>query len=164
MGELPKRKRIRLRDYDYSQGNYYFVTICTFEKEHLFGMDENLTEYGKIAKGCLESVKEVFPFVQIDKYVIMPNHVHAIIVIEDFASGESGKGAARMYACPTLGTIVGNYKSAVSRGVHAFDPGKRIWQARFYDHVIRNQKDYENTWRYIHENPAKWKTDDYYTM
>ena len=153
--ELFNRKRIRLKDYDYSQNNYYFITICTFDKQKIFGMKDNLTEYGKIAEKYIHSLNEVFEYVKIDKYVIMPNHIHAIVVIDR-------KDTARMYACPTLGDIIGNYKAAVTREIHLTNPSKKVWQSRFYEHIIRNQKDYELIWKYIDENPIKWDTDKYY--
>ena len=155
MNDLPKRKHIRLREYDYSQNNFYFVTICTGNKKHLFGMGEHLTDYGKCVEKCLNKINAVFSAVQLDKYVIMPNHIHAILVIEQ-------NPAARMYACPTLGTVVGNYKAAVSREIHQIDPNQIVWQSRYYDHVIRNQQDYDAVWRYIDENPAKWESDEYF--
>ena len=158
MNKRPKRKRIRLHDFDYASPNYYYVTLCTHEKKYLFGMTDHLTQYGKVADLCFGMVNEVFPNVTIDKYVIMPNHIHAIVVIEN----EQADRTARMYACPTLGTVIGNYKAAVSRKIHAVDPSIQVWQTRFYDHVIRDQKDYENIWTYIDENPVKWESDDYY--
>lgn len=158
MNEQPKRKRIRLQNFDYASPNYYFVTICTHEKKHIFGMGDHLTRYGKIAQTCFVTVNDVFPSVKIDKYVIMPNHIHAIIAIKN----EPTDQAARMYACPTLGTVISNYKAAVTRMIHAIDPSIRVWQTRFYDHVIRDQTDYENSWTYIDENPVKWESDDYY--
>ena len=85
----------------------------------------------------------------------MPNHIHAIIVF-------GHEKEARMYACPTLGTVIGNYKAAVTRAIHSLDPKNEVWQKRYYDHIIRNQRDYEAVWTYIDENPAKWESDEYY--
>lgn len=71
---------------------------------------------------------------------------------------------ARKNACPTptLGTVIGNYKAPVSREIRQIDPNQIVWQARYLDHVIRNQQDYEAVWRYIDENPLKWELDEYY--
>lgn len=161
MNDLPKRKHIRLREYDYSQNNFYFVTICTHDKKHLFGMGEHLTNYGICAKDCLNKIHSVFPCVRLDKFVVMPNHIHAILVIEHDTATDKIE-AASMYACPTLGTVIGNYKAAVSRQIHQIVPNQTVWQSRFYDHVIRNQRDYEAIWQYIDENPVKWETDEYF--
>ena len=156
MNDLPKRKLIRLPEYDYSQNNYYFVTICTHNKKHLFGMGEHVTAYGLCAEKHLHRINSFFPCVRVDKYVVMPNHIHAIIAIEQ-------NPAARKNACPTptLGTVIGNYKAAVSREIHRIDPNQIVWQTRYYDHVIRNQQDYEAVWQYIDENPLKWELDEY---
>ncbi|MBQ6263863.1 MAG: transposase [Clostridia bacterium] len=161
MNDLPKRKRLRLREFDYSQNNYYFVTICTFEKQHFFGMTGNLTECGKIAEDCICRIPEIFSCVKPDKYVVMPNHIHAVLAFEKPLT-DSVKHTARIYACPTPGTVIGNYKAAVTRNIHQKFPGLKLWQTGFYDHIIRNQSDYENIWTYIDENPAKWESDDYY--
>ena len=157
MNDLPQRKRIRLAEYDYSQNNCYFVTICTADKKHLFGMSEHLTAYGLFAQKHLHRISSFFPCVHVDKYVIMPNHVHAMIAIEHDPT-------ARKNACPTpqLGTVIGNYKAAVSREIHRIDPTQTVWQSRYYDHIIRNQQDYEAVWRYIDENPLKWELDEYF--
>ena len=86
MNELSKRKRIRLHDFDYSQSSYYYATICTYGKEHLFGMGKQLSAYGVSAETCLLMIPQIFSGVYVDKYVIMPNHIHAIIVIENDAA------------------------------------------------------------------------------
>ena len=157
MNDLPQRKRIRLAEYDYSQNNCYFVTICTADKKHLFGMGDHLTSYGLCAEKHLQRIHSFFPCVRVDKTVIMPNHIHAIIAIEH-------DPATRKNACatPTLGTVIGNYKAAVSREIHQTDPSQTVWQGRYYDHVIRNQRDYEAVWQYIDENPLKWELDEYF--
>ena len=155
MNDFSTRKRIRLQGYDYTQNNYYFVTICTYEKRQIFGIGDQITDFGRIAENRLCRIQGIFPGVRIDKYVVMPNHVHAIVVFES-------NSQARMYACPTLGTVIGNYKAAVSRGIHLIDPKRNVWQKRYYDHIIRGQKDYEKIWTYIDENPVKWESDEYY--
>lgn len=75
MNDLPQRKRIRLPEYDYSQNNYYFVTICTADKKHLFGRGEHLTAYERCAEKHLHRINSFFPCVLVDKYVVMPNHI-----------------------------------------------------------------------------------------
>ena len=79
--ELPNRKKLRLEGFDYSSENYYFVTVCTYNKVKLFGEPSNLSNFGKIAKEDLLSIADHYNGIKIDKYVIMPNHIHAIIVI-----------------------------------------------------------------------------------
>lgn len=144
----PKRKSPRLKDFDYATPNYYFVTICTHEKKCLFGKPEQLNTFGKYAESGFLGINKHFPKCKIDKFVVMPNHVHAIIVIQ---SGES-----------SLSTIVGSYKSYVAKQIHAHHPNRTVWQSSFHDHVIRNQAGYEKIWTYIDSNPLKWNDDCYF--
>ena len=151
--ELPKRRRIRLNGYDYSTANYYYVTICTHNKARLFRNGSfSLTQYGEIAEKELLRVSERFSEVQIDKYAVMPNHIHAVIVI----NAEQAKQP------PALGTIIGLYKSGVSKQIHVVSPDLDVWQRSYYDHIIRGERDYLDIWRYIDENPTKWISDEYY--
>ena len=106
---------------------------------------------GRIAERNLLNIPAHFPHVRIDKYVIMPNHVHAIVIID-------GSETERAGPFPTLSTIVGSYKSSVSRHV-----GFPVWQKSFYDHVIRNEMDYQMVRQYIEHNPEKWNLDRFYS-
>ena len=153
--DLPNRKRLRLVGYDYSSPNYYFITICTDQKRCIFGKPTCLNDWGKLAESELLDIPNHFPGVMIDKYVIMPNHIHAIVVIKDV-------GEERSRPFPTLSTIMGLYKSGVSRKIRALSPGAVIWQKSFYDHVIRNEKEYLDDWSYIDQNPGKWEEDTLY--
>ncbi len=149
---LPKRKLPRLRNYDYSTENYYFVTICTADKKHLFWERGKLSAMGQIAKEELEKIPEHYNTVAIDKYVVMPNHIHAIVVIDcDIPPG----------GLPTLSTVVGSYKSGVSRRIHQVDPTISVWQKSFYDSIIRNDQMYREIWNYIEGNPMKWEADEH---
>ncbi len=159
LNELPKRKQIRLKYYDYSHNGYYFVTICTKEKKNVFGKIISgklvLNNFGKIAFNEMQSVNAHYRNVEIDKFVIMPNHLHCIIII-----GETGaaSGAPTVNGGkPTLGDIVRGYKSAVSRKCKF-----SIWQRGYYEHIIRNDNDYIEVYKYIDENPMKWEYDKYY--
>lgn len=139
---LPNRKALRLPSYDYSQANYYFVTICTDRRRPLFGLPEAPTVLGSLAEQELRNIAGHFSNVRVDKYVLMPDHIHAIFVFSHCAE--------RSRPFPTLSSVVGLYKSGVSRKAHS---GK-IWQKSFYDRVLRNEKEYLEVWRYIDENPA----------
>lgn len=140
--QLPKRKQMRLPGYDYSSANYYFVTICTHEKSFVFGSVDMINKLGSIAEKELLDIKNHFENVIVDKYVIMPNHIHAIVVIED---GEA----------PTLSSVIGSYKSAVSKKIHEIIPEIAVWQKSFYDHIIRNDREYAQICKYIEENHHK---------
>ena len=146
---FPVRKHPRLKDFDYKSYNYYFITLCTYDKACLFGSPLMLSDMGEIAKNCLMKIPEHFPGVTVDKYVVMPNHIHGIVVLP----GNTVE----------LSTVVGQYKAAVTKMIHKFCPSIRVWQTSFHDHIIRNQTDYERIWSYIETNPARWIDDCFYT-
>ena len=145
---FPVRKNPRLNNYDYASHNYYFVTICTHEKMCLFGSPAKLSAIGKIAAECMERIPIHFPGVTIDKWVVMPNHVHAIVMLP-------GNTAA-------LPAVIGQYKAAVTKAARRVQPDIQIWQSSFHDHIIRNQMDYERIWAYIDANPVRWTDDCFY--
>ncbi len=159
--ELAKRKNIRLSNYDYSQNGAYFVTICTYNRECLLGeivgngLDRSVlkpTDLAIVAERELKNVPQHFDGVLIDKYVIMPNHIHLILFINREIQAE------RSRPFPTLSTIIGLFKSGVSRKI-----GFSIWQKSFHDHIIRNEQKYQKIWNYIDTNPQKWEEDILYT-
>lgn len=153
------RKRQQLKNFGYSSQKYYFVTICAKNHKNIFGtiinendnVKEKYSACGKIANKHLLQIENHFESITIDKYVIMPNHIHIILIIGCDGVSE------RSRPFPTLSTVVGLYKSGVSREV-----GSRIWQKSFHDHIIRNEKDYAKIWEYIDNNPLKWSLDRYY--
>ncbi len=166
--ELPKRKQQRLEEFDYSQNGTYFVTICTRDRTCIFwnnrdygqydvvGADiirpqEQLNNYGLIVKNAIEQTPKYYPNISIDKYVVMPNHIHILMQIQDCELN------GRIISAPTISIIIGQMKRWVSKQI-----GYPIWQKSFYDHIIRNQSDYDRIWRYIDENPIKWELDEYY--
>ena len=144
----PKRKSPRLQEYDYTTPNYYFITICTQQKKKLFGEIGNINRFGQIATEAFLQIPSHFSNVTVDKFVVMPNHVHAIIVLKE--------------SQVNLSTVIGLYKSFVTKKIHEHMPDFRVWQASFHDHVIRNQKSYEKIWTYIDTNPIKWSEDCFY--
>ena len=146
------RKSTRLPGYDYATGNYYFITICTHEKKCLFG-SAGKSKFGKLAEECLLQIPEHFSNVMLDKWVIMPNHIHAIIVLRSNVTDQQ---------LPALSTIVGQYKAAVTKKSHVIAPELQIWQRSFHDHIIRGQQDYAKIWEYIENNPKKWEEDCFY--
>ena len=147
--DLPNRKSIRIPGFQYKSANYYFITICTDRRVNLFGMKDQLTGSGQIAKSCLLQIPTHFHNVRIDQYVIMPNHIHAIVAI-----GPNN-------TC-SLSTIIGQFKATVSKQIHAYYPNVSVWQRSFYDRIIRNDREYQEIWTYIDENPLKWKLDKLY--
>ncbi len=157
---LPKRKSPRLKEYDYSLPGAYFVTICTQERENLFGLEPELTPTGKIVKEQIELLKTRYDEITIDKYVVMPNHIHIIITILE---------TERINPFPTIKydipNVIGKFKAGVTRSVgNAFmhSAKKKIWQKSFHDRIIRNEDDYKKIWEYIDTNPLKWELDCFY--
>lgn len=152
--DQPKRKRLRLECYDYAENGYYFVTICTKNRQNYFarpvGNGFIRSAAGILAEEHLLKIPEHHPGITVDQYVVMPNHIHAIFIIEGAHSG-------RMNPAPTLSSVIGQYKAGVSRQL-----GFPIWQKSFYDHVIRNETDYQMIWQYIENNPLKWELDRFY--
>lgn len=156
--DFPTRKRNRLKDYDYSQNGAYFVTICTKDRkeilssivvgEGLCALPQNrLTHIGEEIDKCIKYVNNNYDNVIIDKYVIMPNHVHLIVILNN----TGGRGN------PPLPNIVGQLKSYTTNKYK-----NSLWQRSYHDHIIRNQKDYQKIWQYIDTNPLKWEEDCFY--
>lgn len=146
----PRRKNPRLTGFDYSENDCYFITICTDQKRPIFGEPEHLNPFGKIAQEALLQIPKHFPAMQVEKYVVMPNHVHIMILLQESEHSVS--------------TAIGLYKSHVTKEIHAVDPKLKVWQASFHDHIIRNRQSYEKIWEYIDTNPAKWMDDCFYTQ
>ena len=156
--ELPKRKPTRLKEYDYSQNGAYFVTICTKDRkpllskiivgEGLCALPKNiLTPIGQEVEKCIQYINDKYDNVVMEKYVIMPNHIHLIVVIND--SGGDGT--------PPLQNIIGQLKSYTTNKF-----GTTPWQRSFHDHIIRGEQDYRKIWGYIDTNPIKWESDCFY--
>ena len=152
--DRPIRKGGRLAAYDYSLPGVYFVTICTSGRRELFWdavgassarpIKPKLSTAGKIVEAAINSVPASYPAVMIDNYAIMPDHVHILLRID---CGESG----RPMVAPTVSTVVQQLKGKIARSL-----GAGVWQKSFYDHVVRSESDYKETWEYIESNPSKW--------
>ena len=162
--DLLKRKPNRLRNYDYSHPGMYFVTVCTCGKEKTLGEIvgdgfpvPRLSSAGKLTEEAIRRIARRFPTVQVDSYVIMPNHLHMILLFsEDCGTGDPS---------PTLGEVMGWFKYQVTKEVNRArsTPGEKVFQRSFHDHVIRNEEDYLRIWQYIDTNPMKWQEDRYYS-
>ncbi|MBP3372730.1 MAG: transposase [Clostridia bacterium] len=161
---LAKRKPNRLQNYDYSNSGYYFVTVCTYEKRMLLSQivgqglapaENRLTEYGKIVQEELLALENRYANVRIDQFVVMPNHIHAIVVLQN----DSAAGAS---PCPTLSDVVCVFKSIATRRCRPAGFKGKFFQTSYYDHIIREREDYEKIWEYIEYNPIKWNDDRFY--
>ncbi len=164
MKELICRKNPRLKNYDYSTSGMYFVTVCVKDKEKLLGKivgrglapaENKLTKYGKIADKQILQLEQRFQNIKIDKYIIMPNHIHMLIQIQEAAAGASPR--------PTVSDVVCAFKSLTTRQCRECGLKKsRLFQASFHDHIIRGEEDYLKIWEYINSNALKWNEDCYY--
>ena len=147
---VPSRKSPRLSGYDYQTSNYYFLTICTHHHKCIFGTPGELNHLGRIAANDLMNIPAIHPGVKIDKFVVMPNHIHVIMVISNPAD------------CPSIPQMIASYKTGVTKQIRSICPGLTVWQRSFYDHIIRNEADYQSIWQYVSGNPSKWLEDQFY--
>jgi len=178
------RTSIRLKGYDYSKAGAYFITICCEDRCHRFGkVSDNemiLNKSGTIAYNEWINLADRFPNFELDVFQIMPNHMHGIIVLSDISSAVDAVGAplavaqeenelnrATARVAPTIADIVGAYKSIVSNAcLQLFKSHNKImgklWQRNYYEHIIRNERAYQNISNYIINNPRKWNKDKFY--
>jgi putative transposase len=168
------RRSIRLKGYDYTQSGAYYITIVTYQRQHLFGEVVNdemrLNELGQIAHDEWFKTAVLRPYVTLyaDEFVVMPNHVHGIVWIEHTDGGDIPAivGAERRsvptVAPKSLGAIVRAYKSAVTYAINSLQNqrGAALWQRNYYEHIIRDEKDLQAKRDYILGNPMNWEDDD----
>jgi len=158
--DLPKRKPTRLKGYDYSTPGAYFITICTQDRKELLSeiivgddvgivQQNNLSKIGLICDKYINNINNKYENVTVDKYVIMPNHIHLIIFLHGTMRASS----------PTKNTetIIRSFKTMVTKEI-----GTSIWQRSYHDHIIRGDKDYQKIWEYIDTNVIRWKNDCFY--
>lgn len=155
MNEQPKRKQIRIENYDYSALGAYFVTICTKNREKVLWQDGRgelcspdkvpLSDVGVIVDREIEKLNAVYDAVSVDKFCIMPDHIHLLLVIHTDVDG-------RTQFAPTISRIVKQFKGSITKQI-----GRSIWQKSFFEHGIRNQQDYDEIWAYIENNPMKYR-------
>ena len=192
--QYPKRKRVRLKEYDYSSSGAYYLTICTanrrctlsripddvFYHSHEECKSDNgfnpavsvttarrglapavadsveLTTFGEIARAQLFKLKERFPDIFLDAFVIMPNHIHAIIILADKAAGASPR--------PTVCDVVCAYKSLTTLECRSCGLIGKLFQPSFYEHIIRSAEEYKKIKKYILENPMRWFCDELFSI
>lgn len=154
--EWKQRKPNRIPQYDYSQNGAYFITICTKDRQPILSsiVGDGFpvpTPTGQMAEEYIRKIPEKYPPVSVDRYVIMPDHIHILLRIDTAQDGTGNPS-------PTLGNIIGWYKYQVTKEVNsrANTTGQKLFQRSYYDHVIRNQQDYDEIWQYIENNPRKW--------
>lgn len=159
--ELPIRKKNRMEKYDYARAGKYFVTICVSNRVQLLWEDVDeygeyweLSKYGHIVECGIQRVGQIYKTVSIDKFCVMPDHIHAIISIEkNMCRGEQCSPDGRDLPeneSVNLSRVIKQMKGIITKEI-----GFSIWQKSYYDHVIRNEIEYARIWQYIEENPIK---------
>ena len=148
--EIHHRRSIRLQGYDYTNAGIYFVTICSYQRQHLFGTIDNgemkINLAGQIVFMLWQKIPHHFPNVQLDEFVLMPDHLHGIVVIAESKDKFS------------LANIIQNFKSVSSRKINRINKnyGVSIWQRNYYERIVRNEEELNNQREYIKNNPANW--------
>jgi REP element-mobilizing transposase RayT len=169
------RRSIRLKGYDYTRAGAYFVSICTKDRACLFGDVADgvmrLNQMGHIVRQCWLAIPDHFPHVLLDEFVVMPNHVHGILVImPTHIVGATHASPLQNDDTPTrprgpqprsVASIVGSFKSAAAKRIneHRGTPGAPIWQRNYYEHVIRDDESLNLIRNYIADNPLRWPID-----
>jgi REP-associated tyrosine transposase len=159
---LIRRKKNRLAGYDYSRGGCYFVTICLKDKRKrylsdIINCEVKLNEFGNIVEYQWLWLQGHFEYVILDVHVIMPNHFHGIIAIDDFVG--NGRDRSPDLKIKSISSLLGAFKTTSSKFIHQNGLLEFKWQKSFHDRIIRNENEFYNIQRYIFENPARWDYD-----
>ncbi len=176
--QIHHRRSIRLRDYDYSGNGYYYVTICTKNRECWFGDVVNgemiLNKLGMIVKQCWDDIPKHFDNVLLDTFVVMPNHVHGIIIMDNNNDGPCSRGLINQ--TPTdkwilqknpqmvLGKIIRSFKAMSCRLIRVNGFNKFQWHRNYYERIIRNEIELYIKQKYIINNPLKWHLERHGTI
>ena len=156
------RRSIRLRDYDYSRAGAYFFTICTHDREQWLGEivegQMHASSPGCIVENTWHSLPDRFPGIEIDGFVVMPNHVHGILVFvgAQFIAPEPRAAPTRP---PPLGEIIRSFKAASTSLIRNGGDSGFGWQRNYYEHVIRNDGELRRIRAYVKDNPLNWDED-----
>jgi len=170
-GWSPQRNRrsIRLQGYDYSQAGAYFVTVCTRNRACLFGAIVDgqmvLNDAGRAAKQCWNDIPVHFPHVELDEWVIMPNHIHGILVVLDTVGANNysplqtnailrPRGTSK-----TIGSVIRGFKIGVTKWMRQHTTIHDVWQRNYFEHIVRNDASLNRIREYIANNPLQWEWD-----
>ena len=183
--DIHHRRSIRLRNYDYSNEGAYFVTICTWKRECLFGDiregSMRLNDLGTVIFSSWNNLTNHYRYIELDEFVVMPNHVHGILfivgaafmtpdcatdaaqpfVVDRGAMNQGAMNQGAMNRAPTVGEIVRGFKARCTIGINKLrqTPGYPVWQRDFFERVIRNEHELARIRDYISSNPMKWEFD-----
>ncbi len=170
--DFPNRQSIRLSGYDYSQNGLYFCTICTQNRENSLGEIKSgkmvLNNVGKLTDRCWKEIFNKFPCIELDEFQIMPNHIHAMVKLVGARS--SRPNDKNIHTIPTLGQIIAYFKYTSTKLINNLPGGKtpplhnhirnlKFWQRNYFEHIIRNEPEYDKIRYYIIHNPELWDRD-----
>jgi REP element-mobilizing transposase RayT len=163
---LYQRHSLRIKNYNYSLPGAYFVTICTYRKENIFGyITDGKIELNVLGKITVREWLKTFQIrknIQLDEYVVMPNHFHGIIILAE-NKGVLQYAPTNKFRSPSqsIGSVVRGFKSAVTRGIKRLDYSLlySVWQRNYYEHIIRNERELNRIREYIQNNPLRWQYD-----
>lgn len=165
--DIHHRRSIRLKDYDYTGEGAYFVTICTYQKECLFGDIINgemqLNDMGTIVRQCWNDIPRHFSHAIIDEFIVMPNHIHGIVIFNVGAkNSDRAKNILPLQhgTSMTIGSVIRGFKIGVTKWSRANDACHAPWQRNYYEHIIRNERELNSIRQYILDNPLKWSLDE----
>ena len=161
------RHSLRLQGFDYTQEGAYFVTVCLQDRACLFGDISDgkmiLNDVGLMAEKCWNEIPAHFPHIELDEFVIMPNHVHGILSITTAvgAKNVSPLPSQQMHGpSKTIGSVIRGFKIGVTKWMRQNTPVYNVWQRNYYEHVIRDSDDWNRTHLYIESNPRDWEDDE----
>jgi REP element-mobilizing transposase RayT len=163
------RRSISLRGYDYTQPGAYFITVCTHKRAGLFGRvadgDMTLNDAGRVAVKCWKGIPAYFPHVDVDEFVVMPNHIHGILSIVDAVGAKHFsplKPQQPHGTSKTLGSIIRGFKIGVTKWIRHNTEIHNVWQRNYWERIVRNEKQLNHLREYIVNNPAQWESDQLY--
>ena len=163
--DIHHRRSIRLKHYDYSQEGAYFVTVCTNDKEWLFGDVINgemqLNDMGNVTLQCWKEIPKHFPNAVLDEFIVMPNHIHGIVIFN--AVGAKNISPLQHGTSMTIGSVIRGFKIGVTKWARANGASHDPWQRNYYEHIIRNQPELNKIREYIINNLLNWETDENYS-
>ena len=161
------RLSIRLPAYDYTWAGAYFITVVTDQRQcflsEIADSRVSLTDYGEVIEQEWLRSTRIRREIQLDAFVVMPNHIHGIVIVGDSPGvGAHGRAPLPLHRPPrSLGSFVAGFKSSVTRRINDMRraPGLPVWQRNYYEHVIRGEEELNATRQYIRDNPGKWLED-----
>lgn len=176
MKPLPNRKLNRLKGYDYAQNGFYFLTICTKNRAEFFGKIQNggmvLNQFGEITRQCWKDIPIHFPDVSLGEFIVMPNHIHGILILDRQSVGNNNpliignnnycslrKIPWQTQLSRSISSVIRGFKIGATQYFHQNNNFEFAWQKSFYDHIIRNEKAYYQIQQYIINNPINWEMD-----